>query len=912
MAAFFFSAGLLLIFFWMEKRPRLFLVDGSALAYRSYFAFIRNPLINSRGENTSAVFGFANSLFKILNDQKPEYLTVVFDTKAPTFRHELYPEYKSTRLKMPDDMVTQLPKIRELVEKMNLPLIEKEGYEADDLIGTIAVEAAKKKVQTVIVAGDKDFMQLVGNGIVMMVPQKGGEEMEFLDGTGVEQKMGVPPEKIIDLLSLMGDTSDNVPGIPGVGPKTAVDLVKEYGGAEKLLERASSIKKEKLRENVLSHLEEIQLSRKLVTIDTAVPFDWKLEDFRLRPFDPVELKDFFVEMEFRTLLKFVGELPEKKEKVRYETIETLADLKKLVERIEKAGKFAFDTETTSLDPLKANLAGISISVAEKEAFYVPVGHREGTNLPCQETLENLRPVLSDSKLVLVGQNIKYDYQVMRRAGVQIQNRLFDTMLASYLLDPSSRQHGLDFLALKYFNHKMIPISDLIGTGKKQKSFAETGIAEATEYSAEDADFTFRLEEILEPRLREAKLDDLYWNVEAPLIPVLVRVEANGVKLDTGLLAEMSIELQKDLDKLAKKIYDLAGHEFNINSPQQLGKVLFEELRLKSKRKTAKKTALSTDVSVLEELAKEHDLPRLLLDYRSLYKLKSTYVDALPASINSSTGRLHTSYNQTIAATGRLSSVEPNLQNIPIRTERGGEIRKAFIPTGPEYQILSADYSQIELRLLAHYAEDEAMIAAFHRDEDIHARTAAEVFGVAPDKITPEQRRVAKIANFSIVYGGSAYGLAQQTEMNPKDAKAFMDTYFARYPGVRDFQKKAIAQAREEGFVTTLLGRRRFIPEINSENFQLRGFAERTAINTPLQGSAADIIKAAMIAVDAEMNGRKSKMILQVHDELVFDAHKAELEWLKAMVKEKMEGVIKLKVPLKVDIGIGPNWLEAKA
>ncbi len=882
------------------------------MAYRSYFAFIRNPLINSRGENTSAVFGFANSLFKILNEQKPDYLAVVFDTKAPTFRHKIYPEYKSTRLKMPEDMVTQLPQIRELVEKMKLPFVELDGYEADDLIGTIATEASKKNVQTVIVAGDKDFMQLVGDGTVMMVPQKGGEEMELLDARGVEQKMGVPPERIIDLLTLMGDTSDHVPGIPGVGPKTAVDLIKEYGSVEKLLEKAPAIKKEKLRENVLNHKDDILLSRKLVTIDTEVPFEWNLEDFKRRPFDPVELKDYFIDMEFRVLLKFVGELPEKKEKVRYQTVATPADLKKLASRMEETGKFAFDTETTALDPLDADLVGISLALEEKEAFYVPVGHKEGKNLTLSDALEILKPVLSNSQLNMVGQNVKYDYQVMKRAGMEIKNRLFDTMLASYLLDPSSRQHGLNFMALKYFNHTMIPISDLIGSGKKQKSFAETGVAEATEYSAEDADFTLRLEGVLEPKLREAKLDELYWTIEAPLIPVLVRVEANGVKLDSELLAEMSKELQKDLDQLTKKIHDLAGHEFNINSPQQLGKVLFEELRLKSKRKTAKKTALSTDVGVLEELAKEHPLPRLLLEYRSLFKLKSTYVDALPASVKPSTGRLHTSYNQTIAATGRLSSVEPNLQNIPIRTERGGEIRKAFIPSGPEYQILSADYSQIELRLLAHYAEDLAMIAAFNRDEDIHARTAAEVFGVASDKITSEQRRVAKIANFSIVYGGSAYGLAQQTDMDPKDAKTFMDTYFARYPGVKEFQQKAIAQARERGFVTTLLGRRRFIPEINSENFQLRSFAERTAINTPLQGSAADVIKAAMIAVDAEMEGKKSKMILQVHDELVFDAHLSELEWLKAMVKEKMEGVIRLKVPLKVDIAVGPNWLEAKA
>ncbi len=888
------------------------MVDGSALAYRSYFAFIRNPLINSRGENTSAVFGFANSLFKIIHDQKPEYLTVVFDTKAPTFRHELYKEYKSTRLKMPEDMVTQLPKIRELVEKMNLPLVEKDGYEADDLIGTIAVRAAGKNAGVVIVAGDKDFMQLVGDDIVMMVPQKGGEEMEFFDEKAVEQKMGVPPEQIIDLLALMGDTSDNVPGLPGVGPKTALELIKQFEGVEKLLEKASSIKKEKLRENVLTNKDKALLSKKLVTIDTDVPFPWKLEDYKLKPFNAVELKDFFIEMEFRSLLKFVGEIPEKKEKHHYETVDTLPELKKLVERIKKEGKFAFDTETSALDPLDADLAGISLAVKEKEAYYVPVGHKEGKNLSMAEALNVLKPLLSDTDLVLVGQNIKYDYQVMKRAGIEIKNRLFDTMVASYLLDPSTRQHGLDFLALKFFNHKMIPITDLIGSGKNQRSFAETDIAAATEYSAEDADFTFRLEGVLAPRLAEMKLENLFWKIETPLVPVLVKLEANGVKLDTELLAEMSKELEKDLGKLAKKIYASAGHEFNINSPQQLGKVLFEELQLKSKRKTAKKTSLSTDVGVLEELAKVHDLPRLVLEYRSLYKLKSTYVDALPAMIKPSTGRLHTSYNQVVAATGRLSSVDPNLQNIPIRTERGGEIRKAFIPTDSHFQILSADYSQIELRLLAHYANDEAMIEAFKNDEDIHTRTAVEVFGVSPSKITPEQRRVAKIANFSIVYGGSAFGLAQQTEMDPKDAKVFMETYFARYPGVKEFQQKAIEQARRDGFVTTLMGRRRFIPEINSENFQLRSFAERTAINTPLQGSAADVIKAAMIAVHDEMSECKSKMILQVHDELVFEVHKTELKWLKEMVKEKMEGILKLKVPLKIDTGVGPNWLEAKA
>ncbi|MCJ7497554.1 MAG: DNA polymerase I [candidate division Zixibacteria bacterium] len=896
----------------MKVKKKLFLIDGSALAYRSYFAFIRNPLINSKGENTSAPYGFASSLMKILKEEKPEFIGVVFDTKAPTFRHEIYKEYKSTRAKMPEEMVAQLPRIMELITAMNIPILEMDGFEADDLMGTLARRAKDKGLEVILVTGDKDFLQLVDEDIKVLNPRKSGEEIEIYDREKVEKKFGVPPEKVTDLLGLMGDASDNVPGIPGVGEKTALELIQQFGDLENVLANADKVKKKNISQNLKEHSDLARLSKKLVTIETSVPFELDLNSLSRREFNLPDLKELFKELEFT---KFLQEITsrETQDKTRYKTIEKEEEIKEILSRIENKGELTIDTETSSINPIDAELVGISLSLEKGEAFYIPVGHKgedKDKNLDIDFVLKNFKKILEDERIKKIGQNLKFDFKVLKNYGIELKGIRFDTMIGSYLLNPSSRQHGLSNLALEHLDYKMTPISDLIGSGKKQKSFALVPIKSATKYSCEDADYTLRLKEILEPRLKDFSLDELFYKVELPLIQVLAEMELTGISIDVDFLKEFSSQMDIELARLTRQIYHLAGKDFNINSPQQLSKVLFEDLRLSPLRKTAKKTINSTDFGVLEQLAKIHPLPQKLLEYRQLYKLKSTYIDALPALVNKKTGRVHTSFNQTITATGRLSSSEPNLQNIPIKTEIGSQIRKGFIPKNGDYLLLSADYSQIELRILAHFSGDEILMESFFKGEDIHTRTASEVFGVPIDKVTPEQRRQAKTANFAIIYGVSAYGLSQQTEMSPQEASMFIDIYFKRYPKVQTHLENLIEKARKDGYVSTLLGRRRYIPEIESTNRQKREFAERVAINTPHQGSAADLIKVVMIEIANALRQTKSKMILQVHDELVFEVHKSELEEIKEIVKDKMENTIKLKVPIKVDIKIGKNWLEA--
>ncbi len=897
------------------------------MAYRSYFAFIRNPLINSKGENTSAVFGFTNSIMKILRDENPDYIAVVFDTKAPTFRHEIFKDYKSTRSKMPQEMSDQLPRIREVAEGMNLPILEVEGFEADDLMGTLAKRAKTKEMEVILVTGDKDFLQLVDEDICVLNPKRGGEEPELLDKKNVEGKFGVQPDKVVEVLALMGDTSDNVPGIPGIGQKTAVELIKEFGEVEKVLANVDKVKRKNIQKGLKEHPDLARLSKRLVTIDTNVPFKLDFKKLKREKFDLPKLKELFKELEFTKLLQEISSL-ETKEKLDYKIIESEKELGKLIADLEKIGEFAIDTETTSLNPIDAELVGISISYKEKEAFYVPVGHyvrrpstslrtsppsavRSEKNLDLSSVIENFKRILEDGKIKKIGHNLKFDLEIVRRYGIELKGIHFDTMIASYLLNPSFRQHNLNYLALEHLDHKMIPISDLIGTGKKQKSFAEVPVKDACIYSCEDVDFTLRLKEIFAPKLSLLSLEKLFFEVELPLIEVLAEMEMTGVSIDTLHLKKMSQKLSKRLDDLTQQIYDLAGKEFNINSTQQLSKVLFEDLKLTPVRKTEKKTAQSTDIGVLEILAKEHPLPKILLDYRQLSKLKSTYIDALPALVNKRTGRIHTSFNQTVTATGRLSSSDPNIQNIPIRTDLGKQIRKAIIPKNSDFLILSADYSQVELRILAHFSQDKTLMDAFKRGEDIHNRTASEVFGVALDKVTEEERGIAKTTNFSIIYGVSAYGLSQSTGLTPQEAAMFIDIYFKRYPKVKSYIDEMIELARKQGFVTTLLGRRRYIPEINSANRQKREFAERTAINTPIQGTAADLIKVVMIDIAKKIKSKKSKMILQVHDELVFEVSKEELDEVKEMVRDRMENTIGLDVPIKVDINVGKNWLEAK-
>jgi len=895
------------------------LIDGSALAYRSYFAFIRNPLINSKGENISAVFGFTNSIMKILKDENPDYIAVVFDTKAPTFRHEIFKDYKSTRAKMPSEMVDQLPRIREVSEGMNLPILEVDGFEADDLMGTLAKRAKTKELEVVLVTGDKDFLQLVDEDVKVLNPKRGGEEPELLDKKGVEEKFGVPPEKVVEVLALMGDVSDNIPGIPGIGEKTAVELIKQFGDMEKTLVHADQVKRKNVQKGLKEHPDLARLSKRLATIDTNVPFELDLQKLRRESFNLPKLKELFKELEFTKLLQEISSL-ETKEKLDYEIIKSEKELEELILDLEKVGEFAIDTETTGLNPINAELVGISISYKEREAFYIPVGHSDHRppsavhgqeNLALSVIIENFKRILEDEKIRKIGHNLKFDLEILRRYGVELKGIHFDTMIASYLINPSFRQHNLNYLALEHLDHKMIPISDLIGTGKKQKSFAEVPIKDACIYSCEDADFTLRLKEVFAPKLSLLSLEKLFFEVELPLIEVLAEMEMVGVSIDTQHLKKMSQDLSQQLDHLTQQIYDLAGKKFNINSTQQLSKILFEDLKLTPVRRTAKKTAQSTDIGVLETLAKEHPLPKILLDYRQLSKLKSTYIDALPVLVNKRTGRIHTSFNQTVTATGRLSSSDPNLQNIPIRADLGKKIRKAFVPRNSDFLIMSSDYSQVELRILAHFSQDRTLMNAFKRGEDIHIRTASEVFGVPIEKVTQEERAVAKTTNFSIIYGVSAYGLSQSTGMTPQEAAMFIDIYFKRYPRVKSYIDEMIELARKQGFVTTLLGRRRYIPEIDSSNRQKREFAERTAINTPIQGSAADLTKVVMIDVAKELKGKKSKMILQVHDELVFEVSKDELDFVKEMVKDKMENTIQLDVPIKVDINVGENWLEAK-
>jgi DNA polymerase-1 len=895
----------------MPKKKRLFLIDGSALAYRAYFAFIRNPLINSKGENTSAVFGFTNSILKILRDENPDYMAVVFDTKAPTFRHEIFKEYKSTRAKMPPEMSEQLPRIRQVAEGMNLPILEVEGYEADDLMGTLANRAKKEGLEVILVTGDKDFLQLVDEDVKVLNPRKGGEEAELLDRKGVEEKFGVPPEKVTELLALMGDTSDNVPGVSGVGEKTALELINKYGSLEGALKNAEKVKRKNVRKGLQEQADLARLSKRLVTIDTNVPFELDLSGLKRTDFNLPRIKELFKELEFTKFLEEISGL-DKEEKVDYRIVKSEDELKKLISELKKTGEFALDTETTSLNPIEAELVGISLSYKEKEAYYIPVGHIDKkSNLNSDVVIKSLKPILRDEKIKKVGHNLKYDLEVLRRYDTDLKGIHFDTMIASYLLNPSFRQHNLDYLALEHLDHKMIPISDLIGSGKKQKSFARVKVKDACTYSCEDVDFTLRLKQAFSPKLSLLSLEKLFFQVELPLIEVLADMEMTGVSIDSTHLNKLSQQMQGQLDGLTSEIYDLAGREFNINSPQQLSQVLFEDLKLSPVRKTAKKTGLSTDIGVLEILTKEHPLPGRLLEYRQLAKLKSTYVDALPKLVNKRTKRIHTSFNQTVTATGRLSSSDPNLQNIPIRTDLGKQIRKAFVPRDKNHLLLSADYSQVELRILAHFSQDHTLLNSFKKGEDIHNRTASEVFGVRIDRVTKEQRAIAKTTNFAVIYGVSAYGLSQQTDMSVQESAMFIDVYFKRYPKVKEYIEQMIKLTQEQGFVTTLLGRRRYIPEINSSNRQKREFAERTAINTPIQGSAADLIKVVMIDIHEALRRLKSKMILQVHDELVFDVHKDELDGVKDMVKDKMENTVDLEVPVKVDIGVGENWLEAK-
>jgi DNA polymerase-1 len=889
----------------MMKRT-LYLIDGTAYIHRAYHAI--QGLTNSKGLPTNAIFGFTRMLIKLVEERVPEYVGMFFDAKGPTFRHDIYRDYKANRPAMPNDMAVQIPYIKKVTEGFNIPIFEMSGYEADDLIGTLARRADSAGFAVIMVTGDKDFMQLVTENTVIWDPMKD----KTIDAEIIKKDFGILPGQMVDVMGLSGDTSDNIPGVPGIGQKTAVSLIQTFGNLEELYLHIDTITKKKQKENLIQYKDQAFLSKRLAAIDTAAPVSFTEKDFKIKKPDRSALSELFKLLEFRQLQQV---FPEESDRPRkdYRAILDKNALSELIEHLNAASTAALDTETTSENPMKAKLVGLSFSLEPNEAVYIPFSHEDPEappQLDLSETLNLLKPVLENPDIRKIGQNIKYDWMVLLRHGVQLFGVAFDTMLASYLLNPSKRFHNLDQIALDFLNYKTISYEEVVGKGKKNSGFHTVPLKKAVPYACEDADVTLAAKNVLAPKLRELGLSDLLEKVEMPLVPVLMKMEMRGVCVDRSRLQELSDSFSHQLEHIESEIYLLAGEEFNIKSSQQLSRILFEKLKLPVQKKTKKKTGHSTDVDVLTTLAAQHELPALILSHRTLAKLKSTYTDALIELINPETGRIHTSYNQTVTATGRLSSSDPNLQNIPIRTEEGKQIRSAFIPERG-WQFISADYSQIELRILAHYSEDEILTKAFLDDEDIHTRTANEVFQISPDQITPELRRQAKAINFGIIYGMSPFGLSKQLGISQKMAKVYIDNYFSRYRGVKKFVKKTIETARSTGRTSTLLDRIRLLPDINSTNPTVRGFAERIAVNTPIQGTAADLIKVAMIQVDTALTERKleAAMLLSVHDELVFEAPSDELETLEQLVKSVMENVWNLKVPLKVNIARGKTWAD---
>ena len=901
------------------KTPRLVLFDGNAVVHRAFHAL--PPLtISKTGEMVGAVYGFALILLKAISELKPTHYAIAFDKKAPTFRHHLFDQYKAQRPPTPDELVNQLGRVRQLVQAFHIPIYEIDGYEADDVLGTLSHQASQQGVDTVIVTGDADTMQLVSPRVKVLTPRRAFGDTTLYDEAAVNQKYGVKPEQIADFKGLKGDPSDNIPGVPGVGEKTAAKLIQQFGSIDQIYAHIDEVTPPKLQALLRQNEAIARQSKELATIVIQTPVTLNLDDCQTSHYDRNEVTELFRELEFFSLLPKLPEMeapesPYAQVKVEppsqraYHIINTTSALEELLNRLSAAKSFAFDLETTSLNAMSAQLVGISLSPAPGEAYYIPVGHVGWglvEQLPLQQVIDRLKPSLEDTSLAKLAHNGKYDMTVLAEYGVTVNNLTFDTMVAAYLLGEKSL--GLKALAFSKLGIEMTPISALIGSGTKQISMSLVEVKPAADYSCADADITGQLTELLETELHQQRLWQLFSQVEMPLVPVLVRMERNGVALDAELLRQMSHRLGEQLLKLEAEIYNSVGHRFNINSPQQLGNVLFQELQLPSARKT--KSGYSTGALLLEELRGVHPIIEFILDYRQLAKLKSTYIDALPSLINPKTGRVHTSFNQTRTATGRLSSSEPNLQNIPIRGELGKQVRQAFIAP-PGYYLMAGDYSQIDLRALAHLSQDESLLSAFHRNEDIHTATAAQLLGVDASQVTPDMRRVAKTVNFGVIYGMSDYGLEQATELSREEAARFITSYFEKYPGVKQYLESTKRQAREIGYVQTLLGRRRFIPEVNSPNRQVREAAERMAINMPVQGTSADIIKVAMINLYQEMDKRqlKSKLLLQVHDELVFEVPQDELEEMRQLVPQVMSTALELSIPLKVDIKTGNNWGE---
>jgi len=928
------------------------IIDAMALAYKAYFAFITRPLITSKGEPSSAVFGFINQLIKILEDTKPDYAAVAFDSHGKTFRHEQYADYKANRAEMPDDMRPQIDRIKQIVNVMNIKSYILERYEADDIIGTAVCKAEKEGYECYVITPDKDYNQLVTDNVKIIRPGgKAGDENVIYDVQKVRDEFGFEPKQMIDYLALTGDASDNIPGVAGIGPKSATPLIQQYGSVEGIYEHIDAIEKAGIKKKLVEGKDKAFLSKELATIHCLVPLEFNFEQTKLQRPDFTTLQDIFVELEFKTfyskLLSFYhnqnlqegpstanAEIKTNTEehlseeiqeitsydssKVQYQLITSYNDAKLLADKLQEQELFVYDTETDGLKFYELNIAGVSFSTKPNEGYYVAINPFEvqkdlfskyNDRLTIKEFVEVFKPVFENKKIKKVCQNGKFDISVLRNYGIEVENFYFDTMLASYVLDPDQK-HGMDDLSQKYLGYQPIPLSNLIGAKKDASKIMEVDLEEISRYSSEDADVTYKLYDVLKSELDKLNLNKIAYDIEFPLVPVLEDMERTGIRIDVEVLKSLSAELQIKLDDYTKSIYNSCGEEFNINSPIQLQRILFEKLGLKTGKKT--KTGYSTDAKSLETLKGEHEIIELILDYRQVAKLKSTYTDSLPNLINPVTGRIHTSFSQTTASTGRLSSVDPNLQNIPIRTELGKEIRKAFVPADKNHIILSADYSQIELRIMAAICGDEALVNAFKRNEDIHRSTASLVFMVPPEEVTPEMRRRAKEVNFGILYGIGPFGLKTRLGITQYHAKEIIETYFNTFKRVKFFMDDSIAKAQEKGYAETILGRRRILRNINSSNRVVRQFEERVSINMPIQGTAADMIKLAMINIHKALkkNNFRSKMVLQVHDELLFDAHKDEINELTPLIKELMETALPMDVPIVAETGTGENWLDA--
>ena len=903
----------------MSRDKKLFIIDGMALIYRSHFAMIKNPLTTKNGQHTSAIYGLANSIFKLIKDERPDYLAIAMDCKEPTFRHKMYDAYKANREAMPEELVSQLSLIDEMLTGMNIPVIKKPGFEADDIMGTMGRVAESEGISTYLVSGDKDLMQLVTDKVSLYTPGSRFSPTKVYGISEVVDKWGVEPSKMIEFLALLGDSSDNIPGVDGIGKKTAAKLLSEHGDIESIIDNIENLKNKRVREGLLNGSENLDLAIKLVTIDRDVDVEIDIKKLEKKIMNKTVLSDYFSRLEIHSLSAQLDKINTDKTepvidqniKKTYKTIHTKKEMESLVDKIQKCSLVSFDIETTQLDPVEADIAGFALSLKENQGYYIPVIFPDKESIPTYNldlvsVLNTFKTILEDEDVKKCGQNLKYDSLILKRHGISLRGIKFDSMIAEHILHPEKNSYKLDNLSIEYLGYEMQPIEDLIGSGKEQMSMADVPVKKVSFYASEDADIALQLTNKMKPLISKSKLEKPYFDIELPLVPVLVEMENSGVFVDKEILYELSIEVDEKISILEQKIFAISNREFNLNSPKQLAVILFDELELKQIKKR------STSIEVLESLKFHHPLPELVLKYRHLSKLSSTYIKALPSHINKRTGRVHTSFNQTIASTGRLSSTKPNFQNIPIRTELGKKIRKAIRAQSEESVILSADYSQIELRIMAHFSNEPELVEAFNNDLDIHTRTAALVYSVEETEVTTDQRRAAKVVNFGIMYGAGPFRMSKELGISMKDAKVLIDTYFNTYPGIQKYIQKTIEEAHLRGYVNTLNGRKRYSQSLGSTNMNVQKAEERALINMPIQGTAAELIKIAMININKKMidEGYEAKMILQIHDELIFEVPKYEIENFSKLVKFEMENAMKLSVPLKVDYNSGPSWYDA--